>query len=122
VLDHADYCAGQVKRPGVIHIRQPGRFLEHHRVYWFGNDGTPDLFCASADWLERNLLRRVETGFPILDPANAARVYDEALANYLDDNVSAWQLQPDGDYVRVVPAAGSAPHSAQSCLLAKLCG
>src|SRR6478672_349002 len=44
-----------------------GRFLEHHRVWWFGNDGVPDLFCSSADWLERNLLRRVETAFPMLD-------------------------------------------------------
>ena len=116
-------------RPGVpgvsdnIRVRSiVGRFLEHHRVYWFGNDGAPDLFCASADWLERNLLRRVETGFPILDPAAAARVYDEVLLNYLKDNVNAWQLQADGDYCRVVPEDGALPHSAQSCLLAKICG
>ena len=116
-------------RPGVPgvsdHIRVRsivGRFLEHHRVYWFGNDGAPDLFCASADWLERNLLRRVETGFPILDPAAATRVYDEVLLNYLQDNVNAWQLQPDGQYHRVVHEAGTLPHSAQACLLAKICG
>src|SRR5690606_29379644 len=73
-------------RPGVpgvsdnIRVRSiVGRFLEHSRVYWFGNDGDPDLFCSSADWLERNLLRRVETGFPILDPAVATRIQDEVL-------------------------------------------
>ena len=116
-------------RPGVpgvsdnIRVRSIlGRFLEHHRVYWFGNDGASDLFCSSADWLERNLLRRVETGFPILDPVNAARVYDEALVNYLHDNLNAWELQCNGDYRRVVPDADAMPHSAQAHLLAKLCG
>ncbi|ALN81678.1 polyphosphate kinase 1 [Lysobacter antibioticus] len=116
-------------RPGVegisdnIRVRSiVGRFLEHHRVYWFANDGTPDLFCSSADWLERNLLRRVETGFPILDHDLRARVYDEALSNYLADNLSAWELQASGQYLRVVPEEGAMPHSAQATLLAKLCG
>jgi polyphosphate kinase len=116
-------------RPGVpgvsdnIRIRSiVGRFLEHHRVYWFGNDGKPDLYCASADWLERNLLHRVETCFPILDRALAQRVREEALDNYLADNVDAWELQPDGSYVRHAPAEGEAPHSAQSWLLEKICG
>jgi polyphosphate kinase len=116
-------------RPGVpgisdnIRVRSiVGRFLEHSRVYWFGNDGEPDLFCASADWLERNLLRRVETCFPILDPQLAARIHEEALVNYLADNLNAWALQADGRYVRVVPEDGAPPHSAQACLLAKLCG
>lgn len=116
-------------RPGVpgvsenIRVRSiVGRFLEHHRVYWFGNDGEPDLFCSSADWLERNLLRRVETGFPILDPSLAERVYDEALNNYLADNTSAWALGADGAYERVVPQGDAPPHSAQGALLAKICG
>ncbi|MFD0738685.1 polyphosphate kinase 1 [Lysobacter koreensis] len=116
-------------RPGVpgvsnnIRVRSiVGRFLEHHRVYWFGNDGEPDLFCASADWLERNLLRRVETGFPILEPEIAARVYDEALANYLADNTQAWELQADGSYRHVQPGDDAMPHSAQASLLAKICG
>ncbi|WP_081974691.1 polyphosphate kinase 1 [Novilysobacter arseniciresistens] len=115
-------------RPGVpgvsenIRVRSiVGRFLEHSRVYWFGNDGEPELFCASADWLERNLLRRVETCFPILDPLLATRIREEALDNYLGDNLNAWLLQADGGYVRVERADGAEPHSAQACLLAKLC-
>jgi polyphosphate kinase len=114
-------------RPGVpgvsdnIRVRSiVGRFLEHHRVYWFANDGMPDLFCSSADWLERNLLRRVETAFPLIDPALSSRVFDEALQNYLADNVSAWELRSDGTYERLQPA-GASPHSAQAALLAKIC-
>jgi len=113
-------------RPGVpgvsdnIRVRSiVGRFLEHHRVYWFGNDGSPELFCASADWMERNLLRRVETCFPILDPELAKRVFEECLQNYLLDNQQAWQLEPDGGYHRILPGNGEMPHAAQSWLLAK---
>jgi polyphosphate kinase len=114
-------------RPGIpgvsenIQVRSVvGRFLEHSRSWWFGNDGQPELFCASADWLERNLLRRVEVGFPILDPELAARVRSEVLDNYLADNCDAWELQPDGRYVRCTPGDAS-PHSAQAVLLEKLC-
>ncbi len=116
-------------RPGVpgvsenIRVRSiVGRFLEHARVYWFANDGAPEIFCSSADWMERNLLRRVETCFPIIGQELAARVYDEALENYLADNTQAWALQPDGSYVRIMPADNQMPHSAQSMLLARLCG
>ena len=112
-------------RPGVdgvsdnIRVRSiVGRFLEHSRVYWFGNDGAPELYCASADWLERNLLRRVETCFPILDPALVERIRGEVLQNYLDDNVNAWELGSDGEYRKLQPAEGEAPHSAQALLLA----
>lgn len=112
--------------PGVSdHIRVRsivGRFLEHSRVWWFGNDGEPELFCSSADWLERNLLRRVEIGFPIVDPALATRVKEESLDNYLLDNLNAWELQPDGTYRHLQPEGDAMPHSAQSSLLAKLCG
>ncbi len=116
-------------RPGVpgvsenIRVRSiVGRFLEHSRVWWFGNNGDPDLFCSSADWLERNLLRRVEIGFPILDPDLAARVKVESLDNYLLDNINAWELHSDGSYRRIVPETDAMPHSAQATLLAKLCG
>ena len=115
-------------RPGIdgvshnIRVRSVvGRFLEHSRVYWFGNDGQPEIYCSSADWLERNLLRRIETCFPILDPALAQRVYEEELANYLADNTQAWQLNNDGSYTRLTPGEDEMPHSAQSTLVAQLC-
>jgi len=115
-------------RPGIpgvsetIRVRSVvGRFLEHARVYWFGNDGEPELYCSSADWLERNLLRRIETCFPILDPALAQRVYDEELANYLADNTQSWSLQADGGYLRNEPQGDEMPHSAQNALVARLC-
>ncbi len=114
-------------RPGIpgvsenIRVRSiVGRFLEHSRVYWFENDQTPEIYCSSADWLDRNLLRRVETCFPILDPGLAARVFEESLQNYLADNTQAWQLESDGSYRRVQGDAGKL-HSAQLALLEKLC-
>lgn len=117
-------CALRPGVPGVsenIRVRSiVGRFLEHSRIYWFGNDGEPELYCASADWLERNLLHRVETCFPILDEDLAERVFKEALQNYLDDNSNAWELDADGEYRKLSPAEGEAPHSAQAALLAKV--
>ena len=114
-------CTLRPGLPGVsdnIRVRSiVGRFLEHHRIWWFANDGAPDLFCSSADWLERNLLRRVETAFPILDAAAAERVYREGLANYLEDNQNAWDLQADGHYLRRQPGKGETPFSAQLALL-----
>jgi polyphosphate kinase len=95
-----------------------GRFLEHSRVYWFQNDETPEVYCSSADWMERNLLRRIETCFPIRDPQLAQRVCDESLTTYLADNTQAWQLQPDGTYQRLLPGS-EPPYSAQAALLAK---
>jgi polyphosphate kinase len=116
-------------RPGVpglsdnITVRSVvGRFLEHSRVYWFGNNDKPEIFCSSADWMERNLLRRVETCFPILDPALADRVFNEELANYLMDNQQSWLLHADGSYTRVLAGPEEVPYSAQGSLLAKLCG
>ncbi|MCK9367598.1 MAG: polyphosphate kinase 1 [Metallibacterium scheffleri] len=118
-------CTLRPGLPGIserIRVRSVvGRFLEHSRVYWFANDGAPELFCSSADWMERNLMQRIEVCFPILDATLAQRVYDETLANYLSDNAQAWILQPDGHYERV--ARGDGPsHSAQRTLLAKLTG
>ena len=115
-------------RPGIpgvsdnIRVRSiVGRFLEHSRVYWFQNDDNPEIYCSSADWMERNLLRRIETCFPILDTKLAARVFDESLANYLADNTMSWQLDSDGSYVRLMPG-DAPPHSAQQALLAKFAG
>jgi polyphosphate kinase len=116
-------CALRPGIPGVsdnIRVRSiVGRFLEHSRVYWFQNDESPEIYCSSADWMERNLLRRIETCFPIRDPQLARRVYEESLANYLADNTQSWQLEADGSYRRI--GAGDAPaHSAQQTLLRQL--
>jgi polyphosphate kinase len=116
-------CALRPGIPGVsdnIRVRSiVGRFLEHSRVYWFQNDVTPEIYCSSADWMERNLLRRIETCFPILDAELARRVYDESLANYLADNTQAWQLESDGSHTHLTPG-DAAPHAAQQTLLAML--
>ena len=115
-------CALRPGLPGIsdnIRVRSiVGRFLEHSRVYWFQNDDAPEVYCSSADWMERNLLRRIETCFPIRDPGLAQRVCDESLANYLADNTQAWELDADGSYRRVHPG-DAPPHSAQQVLLAK---
>ncbi|OGI40252.1 MAG: RNA degradosome polyphosphate kinase [Candidatus Muproteobacteria bacterium RBG_16_62_13] len=113
-------------RPGVpglsenIRVRSIiGRFLEHTRVYWFHNNGDEEVFCASADWMERNFFRRVEVAFPIADKTLRNRVIRESLRQYLADNTQAWELLPDGVYRRI--AAGSAePVNAQSTLLREL--
>jgi len=113
-------CTLRPGLPGVserIRVRSiVGRFLEHSRVYWFANDGEPELYCASADWMERNLVRRIEIAFPILDAELAARVFEETLANGLADNTQAWLLGSDGRYVRATPD-GDPPYSAQKGLL-----
>ncbi|HTC27825.1 polyphosphate kinase 1 [Dyella sp.] len=118
-------CTLRPGLPGVserIRVRSiVGRFLEHSRVYWFANDGQPEIYCASADWMERNLMRRIEIAFPIIDPQLAKRVYDETLANYLADNTQAWLLDSDGHYERATPGA-HAPYTAQQVLLERLSG
>lgn len=94
-------------RPGVkgvsenIRVRSiVGRFLEHHRVWLFHNDGAEDVYLASADWMGRNLFRRIEVAFPVLDPALKARVIDEGLKPYLADSHDAWELAADGTYAK----------------------
>jgi len=114
-------------RPGIpgvsdnIEVRSiVGRFLEHTRVVYFENDGNPELYCSSADWMERNLFRRVETLFPIEDSKFRERIMSE-LELYLTDNTQAWILQNDGGYVRETPA-DNPPVSAQQNLLAEITG
>ena len=115
-------------RPGVkglsetIRVRSiVGRFLEHTRIYRFVNGGDERVWLASADWMERNFFRRIETAFPVLDPRLARRVVREGLAPYLRDNLQAWLMQPDGRYERAKPGRGKRV-SAQADLLAKLAG
>jgi polyphosphate kinase len=82
------------------------RFLEHSRVFYFGNGGDPQVYIGSADWMDRNLSRRVEVVFPIEQPDLKQRLIHEILAISLADNVKARELLPDGTYRRIVPAPG----------------
>ncbi|WP_295717613.1 polyphosphate kinase 1 [uncultured Halovibrio sp.] len=98
-----------------------GRFLEHSRVYWFANAGEPEVYCSSADWMERNLISRVETCFPIEDRRLARRLRRD-LEVYLRDNAQSWELQPDGNYIQRQPAAGEKRVASQQALMQRLTG
>ncbi len=107
-------------RPGVpgiserIRVRSiVGRFLEHSRVYDFENAGMREVYCASADWMDRNLFRRIEVAFPVESAELQARVGEE-LNLYLEDDSQAWDLHPNGEYSRADGARGV---SAQARLL-----
>lgn len=115
-------------RPGVpgisenIQVRSViGRFLEHTRIYYFqnGQEEDPLVYCASADWMDRNFFRRVETCFPIEDPALRNHVVNDGLMPYLNDNAQAWALNSDGSYKRVKPGSQKVK-CAQLMLLEKL--
>jgi polyphosphate kinase len=100
-------------RPGVpglsetIHVRSiVGRFLEHSRIFYFANGGNDDVYIGSADWMARNLDRRVEVVTPVLDPQLKSHLKDVVLHAYLRDNVRARVLKPDGTYERVQAAPG----------------
>jgi len=115
-------CALKPGIPGVsdnITVRSiVGRFLEHSRVYYFHNDGDAEVFCASADWMERNFFRRIEVCFPIEQLVLRSRVIAD-LELYLADTAQAWLLQADGRNIRVAsPLTVSV--SAQSELLSRL--
>src|SRR5689334_327325 len=114
-------CALRPGIPGVsenIRVRSiVGRFLEHSRVFYFENGGTPEMYCASADWMERNFFRRVEVAFPIRRDAHRARILTD-LETYLADDTQAWDLGSDGLYKKVETSKDS-PVSAQAQLLAK---
>ena len=101
-------------RPGVkqlsenIRVRSViGRFLEHHRVYAFGNGGETELYLSSADWMERNLFRRVEVATPVLDKKHRERIFEQ-LEAYLADTAQSWLLHADGSYHRIGKGEGKA--------------
>jgi polyphosphate kinase len=113
-------------RPGVkglsdnIHVRSIiGRFLEHTRVFYFENGGSPELWAGSADLMKRNLLRRVETCFPIESKKLRERILDD-LETYLADNSQAWILNADGRYQRVEKTESEPAITAQLALLEKM--
>ncbi len=110
-------------RPGVsglsdnITVRSiVGRFLEHSRVYYFFNDDNEEFYCASADWMERNLLRRNESCFEIRQKAMKDQIRND-LELFLADNCEAWTLRGDGSYKRLQPGMGQARTSAQEVFL-----
>jgi polyphosphate kinase len=116
-------------RPGVtgvsenIHVRSiVGRFLEHARVFYFLNGGDYKIYLSSADWMDRNFFRRVETCFPIEDRRLKERVLEESLLNYLSDNSQVWILQADGSYKHRAPGSHQKPRAAQLLLLDNYCG
>jgi polyphosphate kinase len=95
-----------------------GRFLEHHRIFYFENSGNPQIYCSSADWMVRNMFHRVEICFPIKNKKIRERVIED-LQLYLDDNSNSWILQQDGSYQQSIPSKEAI--SAQETLLEKLC-
>jgi polyphosphate kinase len=103
-------CALRPGIPGVSEnirvISIVDRFLEHSRVFYFGNNGDPLVYIGSADWMDRNLSRRVEVVFPIEQANLKQRLIQEILAISLADNTKARELQPDGSWRRITPASG----------------
>ncbi len=103
--------------PGVsetIRVRSiVGRFLEHSRIYYFANGGAEEVYLASADLMDRNLNRRIETMFPILQPDLRRRVVDEVLGLALRDTAKARLLQPDGTWRPIEPPPGEPALSSQ---------
>ena len=116
-------CSLRPGMPGLsenISVRSiVGRFLEHSRVYYFFNDNNEEFYCASADWMERNLLRRNESCFEIRQKAMKDQIRSD-LESFLADNCQAWTLHGDGSYERCQPEAGEARISAQEVFLKEL--
>ncbi|BAO83579.1 polyphosphate kinase [Serpentinimonas maccroryi] len=99
-----------------------GRLLEHSRVFYFRYGEHEELWLSSADWMNRNMLRRVELAWPVTDPALRQRVMEEGIHQYLHDSRDAWLLQPDGSYARagMHQGRGRNPlHSAQTNLMTR---
>jgi polyphosphate kinase len=117
-------CALRPGIPGLsenIRVRSiVGRFLEHSRIFYFRNDLAHDVYLGSADWMNRNLFRRIEVAFPVLDKSLKKRVISEGLQPYLKDNTYAWELDSNGQYHRRRPRARQVPFSAQHHLMQAL--
>ena len=92
------------------------KFLEHSRVFYFENDGKPEVFLGSADWMPRNFFRRIEVMFPIEDQRLKARIVDEILPTVLADSVKARVQRSDGSYVRGPAATDRLPLRSQLAL------
>ncbi|KAE8756203.1 MULTISPECIES: polyphosphate kinase 1 [Paraburkholderia] len=116
-------CSLQPGVPGLsenITVRSiVGRFLEHHRIFYFYDGGKEQVYLSSADWMDRNFFRRVEVAFPVNNRRLKRRVIAEGLSAFLGDNQSAWLMQSDGHYRRRRP--GKSSRNAQMSLLGKFC-
>ncbi len=114
-------CMLPARLPGItdnIRVRSiVGRFLEHSRVFYFRIAGQEQLYLSSADWMNRNMLRRIELAWPVNDPQLRQRVIDECLVASLHDDRDAWDLQPDGGYKRTRGAREPKGHGAQAALM-----
>jgi polyphosphate kinase len=96
-----------------------GRFLEHSRVFYFGIGAEETLLLSSADWMNRNMLRRVELAWPITDPVLRQRIVDECLVAYLHDERDAWDLMADGQYQRIASALDTTRPGVQAALMVR---
>jgi polyphosphate kinase len=96
-----------------------GRFLEHSRVFYFCQGDVEDLYLSSADWMNRNMVRRIELAWPVTDPVQRQRIIDECLVAYLHDGLDAWDLGPDGTYTRAQTTGTTQKHGAQAALMAR---
>jgi polyphosphate kinase len=97
------------------------RYLEHSRIFYFANGGADEVYLSSADWMPRNLDRRVELMFPVLQD-NCKRLVRDILEDYFRDNCQAWIMNPDGSWYRLKPAPGEEPFRVQARLHAKAAG
>ena len=93
-----------------------GQFLEHSRIFWFGNGGSPEVYIGSADWMSRNLDRRVEAVTPVEDPNLRGRL-ERLLELYLKDNRGAWDMQSDGSFIQRQPEDGGDVRNSQVQLI-----
>jgi polyphosphate kinase len=140
-LIHALYLASQagvkidliirgrcILRPGVPGLSENitvksivGRFLEHSRIFYFANGGgkSEEIYIGSADWMLRNLDRRVEIVTPILSPKLKRYLKDEILKSYFRDNTKSRTLQADGSYAKVEPAENEELFSVQDFFVGK---
>lgn len=110
-------------KPGIANVSENievrsilGRFLEHSRIFYFKNGGEDDIYLSSADWMTRNLHRRVELLFPIYQKNLKSQLIDY-LNIYWKDNTKSWRLLPDGTYEKLSPKGDEKPFSAQQYFL-----
>jgi polyphosphate kinase len=113
-------CSLRAGVPGLsenISVRSViGRYLEHSRIFQFENGGIPEIYLSSADWMQRNLDRRVEALFPVEQDGIKRRIA-EMLDAYLRDNAKARVMLSDGSYLRLAPAEGEEAFSVQAWLM-----